>query len=129
MTGLFVAVTVVVSIASLVLGVGLVLQRKSDLARRARAVRPTLSWARVLAIERRRAATQLREGSGHVAAPFVLYTDHEPRSKGERSMAGEVARWLANGALERDVAAVRRRGELAEAQVMAIGQVTRDAMQ
>ena len=48
-------------------------------------------------------------------------------------MAGEVARWRTNAALERqhphDLAAVRRRMERAEAEVMAIGQVTRDAVQ
>jgi hypothetical protein len=48
-------------------------------------------------------------------------------------MAGEVARWRANAALERqyphDLAAVQRRCELAEAEVMAIGQVTRGAVQ
>jgi hypothetical protein len=48
-------------------------------------------------------------------------------------MAGEVARWRANAAAERqhphDLAAVRRRGERAEAEVIAIRQVTRGAVQ
>jgi len=45
---------------------------------------------------------------------------------------GEVARWRANAAAERqhphDIAAVRRRMERAEAEVMAIGHVTRVAV-
>ncbi len=48
-------------------------------------------------------------------------------------MAGEVARWRANAAAERqhphELAAVRRRMERAEAEVMAVGHVTREAVQ
>ncbi len=48
-------------------------------------------------------------------------------------MAGEVARWRANAAAEkqlsRDLAVLRGRAARAQAEVMAIGQVTRDAVQ
>lgn len=48
-------------------------------------------------------------------------------------MAGEIARWRANGLAERqhgyDIEGIRRRVETAEAEEMAIGQVTRSAMQ
>lgn len=107
-------------------------------ARRARSRAPkermglTL-WARVLALERRCADDTTTEGGGLPAAPFChLATKLNKIIKGERSMAGEVARWRANAAAERqhphDLSAVRRRMERAEAEVMAVGHVTRGAV-
>jgi hypothetical protein len=47
-------------------------------------------------------------------------------------VSGDVARWRANVAAERqlprDIAAVQRRAALAQAEVMAVGQVTREAV-
>lgn len=54
------------------------------------------------------------------------------REEEEINVSGEVARWRENLAAERqhprDLAAVRRRAERAELEVMALGQVTRTAI-
>ena len=91
------------------------------------------NWTRVLAIERRPVAYVHKSmGVAYRRVPSAAREQRKTAQEREKLVDGELTHWLANAGadrrLTRDLAQQGRRTVRAQEEVMAIGQVTRDAI-